>query len=61
MKTFLIIVLCGFIFLMVGIALGDVGETPSGGVFDWWLPLAVFCFITFPAVLGFFIGRWTKE
>ncbi|KKM17402.1 hypothetical protein LCGC14_1676180 [marine sediment metagenome] len=57
MTHFLIVILCGFIFYMTGLAAGDVGETAPVGVFEWWLPLLVFLITGVPALLGFEIGR----
>ena len=57
MQTILIILLCSYIFLLTGVAMGDV----RGGVFEWGLPLAVFVFTSFPAILGFLIGRMIEK
>ncbi len=58
MKNILIIILAGFIFLITGLAWGDVGEQSQGvTVYQWYLPVEVFVLLSVPAILGYLIGR----
>lgn len=60
--NFELIIGCVWVALIVGIALGEVGEMPKVclSVYDWKLPFVAFVSTFFPLVFGFIAGRKSK-
>ena len=53
------VICAGYIFLLVGVAWGNVGKMPVVAIepYQWWVPFFVFELLSVPAILGYSAGR----
>lgn len=51
------VLLTGYISILTGVTIGDVGETFETGTYVWYFPVLMFVVTTLPALLGYLAGR----
>jgi hypothetical protein len=50
-----------YISLMVGIAMGTVGQEYEGGIHSWYTPILVLLVTGLPFMIGYNVGKETKQ